>query len=166
MTARQAFKVKCTEWSDIQNHMPLLYNESHGNVMEIGTRQGFSTSALLAGIEDHRGHLYSVDISDYSSLFYNHPDWTFIRADSIKEVDRLINIIPHLDLLFVDGDHTYEGCLSDLRNFGPRAKKILVHDCECPLTFPGVRKACEQYTKDACRSFRIISGSYGMGVIE
>jgi hypothetical protein len=153
-------------WSDIQQHLPMMREMSAGNVLEIGVRQGFSTSALLAGIEDRSGHLYSVDITSCFYIFAGHPHWTFLHADSIKEAARIKSAIPdNLELLFVDGDHTYEGCMSDLENFGPRAKKILVHDCEAP-DYPGVVMACERYAKQTKRKFIVVRGSYGMGIIE
>ncbi len=40
--------------------------------------------------------------------------------------------IGEYDVLFVDGDHSYEGCLADLRTFFPRLAPgghVLVHDC-------------------------------------
>lgn len=166
MTAAQAYKHNLAAWSDIQDHLPLLKDAAHGNVMEIGVRSGMSTSALLAGVEEYGGHLYSVDITN-CPIFRGHPQWSFMVADSIRDVERVRRFAPDaLDLLFIDGDHTYEGCLADLVNYGDRAVKIFIHDCECPLTFPGVRKACEQYAKTVHRTFQVLSGSYGMGVIQ
>jgi len=166
MTARQAYNHNIVVWSDIQDHLPLLKQSATGNVMEIGVRSGMSTSALLAGVEERGGHVYSVDINN-CPIFQGHPQWSFMVADSIRESERIRKFAPdNLELLFVDGDHTYEGCLADLTNYGDRAKKILIHDCECPLTFPGVRKACEHYSKVVKRDFYVIPGSYGMGVIE
>lgn len=166
MTAIQQYEERTHVWSDIQDHLPLLRHESHGNVMEIGVRRGFSTSALLAGLEEHGGHLYSVDMDNCADIFKGHPQWTFIQADSICDVPRIRTYLPeHLDLLFVDGDHTFDGCLADLMNFGFMAKKILVHDCEA-LNYPGVKFACQKYARETLRSFKIISGSFGMGVIE
>ena len=166
MTAAQAYSHNVAVWSDIQDHLPLLRESAHGNVMEIGVRGGMSTSALLAGVEAKGGHVYSVDINN-CPIFTGHPQWSFMVADSIREIERISKFVPDsLELLFVDGDHTYEGCLADLHNYAPRAKKVLIHDCECPLTFPGVRKACEEYAKRTGRSFHVISGSYGMGVLQ
>ena len=162
---QQLYRRNLITWSDIHDHLPLLHDEAKGNVMEIGVRGGFSTSALLAGVEEHGGHVYSVDINP--CRLFEHPQWTFVHADSIKEVDKVKAVIPtELSLLFVDGDHTYEGCLSDLEKYGHRSPKILIHDCDCPLTFPGVRKACERYAEKQGRKFEVIPGSYGMGVIQ
>lgn len=165
MTPALAFQENSRVWSDMQDHMFFLFEQAHGNVMEIGVRGGASTSALLAGVEQHGGHLWSVDISPCK--IFDHPQWTFIQADSIARKEEILAQVPEeLDVLFVDGDHTYEGCLSDLQTYGPRAKLILIHDCLCPDTYPGVRKASEEYAASIGVSLVIRDGSYGLGIID
>jgi hypothetical protein len=164
LSARTKYEYHLKEWSDIQGHLPKLFEAAHGNCLEIGTRTGLSTSALLAGIEEMGGHLWSVDIND-CPVFVGHPNWTFVHADSIKDVDFLKNILPEsLDVLFVDGDHTYEGALADLNNFGPMAKLIFVHDTQAP-DYPGVRKAVDEYCIKADRKVIYHEGSFGMAEI-
>jgi len=164
VTPSAAFAENSRVWTDMEEHMQFLFDSAKGMVMEIGVRGGASTSALLAGVEAHSGHLWSVDVNP--CRVFDHPDWTFTQANSITEAERIKAIIPeHLDVLFVDGDHTYEGCLSDLQNYGPRADLILVHDCLCPETYPGVRKASEEYAASLGVPLVIREGSYGLGVI-
>jgi hypothetical protein len=161
LSAKQAYEHNLQNWSDIQGHLPTLFDAAHGFCLEIGTRSGVSTSALLYGIEEHGGHLWSVDLND-CPVFKGHPNWTFIQGDSIKGAAELKNILPEaLDVLFVDGDHTKEGCLADLNNFGSMAKRILVHDSEAP-DYPGVRLAVEEYAKREGRTVTWHSGSFGM----
>jgi hypothetical protein len=50
------------------------------------------------------------------------------------------------DVVFIDGDHSYEGALADLRNWGARASVggvILVHDAV--PAFPGVMRALREF---------------------
>jgi hypothetical protein len=165
LSARNAYEYHLKNWSDIQDHLPRLYEAAKGNCMEIGVRSGVSTSALLAGIEAHGGDLYSFDLN-HCDVFHGHPQWSFIQADSIAEADTVKRIIPsELEVLFVDGDHTYEGALADLLNYGLRAKHIFVHDSDAP-DFPGVRKAVDEFAKHAKRQVTYHSGSYGMAEIQ
>lgn len=108
--------------------------------------------------------MWSVDVND-CRVFEGHPNWTFAQANSIKDAADIKNILPEsLDVLFVDGDHTYEGALSDLANFGAMAKRIFVHDTSAP-DFPGVRRAVEEYVKLSSRTVIYHEGSYGMAEI-
>ena len=164
MSAKNAYSHHLENWSDIQAHLPRLYDRARGNCMEIGVRSGVSTAAILAGLEDHGGHLYSVDINACLA-FEGHAQWSFLRADSIMEADKVKAFIPEkLDLLFVDGDHSLSGALSDLRNYGPRAKRVLVHDIDAP-DFPGVRQAVDEFLQETKRRVTYYNGSFGMAEI-
>jgi hypothetical protein len=163
LSAKPKYEYHLTHWSDIQEHLPRLYKWAKGNVLEIGVRSGVSTSALLAGVEEHGGHVYSVDIND-CQVFAGHPQWDFFRMDTVRGGENSKLLAQDYDILFVDGDHTYEGALSDLNTFGPRAKHIFVHDTEAQ-EFPGVRKAVEEYVKQAKRKVTYHSGSFGMAEI-
>jgi hypothetical protein len=166
MSARAKYEYHLKNWSDIQEHLPRLFEAAKGSCLEIGVRGGISTSALLAGVEEHGGQLYSIDINDCREVFRGHPQWSFFWADSKKILDH-VEVSPggEFDLAFIDGDHTYEGALADLRNFGPKAKVILVHDTDAP-DYPGVRKAVEQFCADTGRKATYHPGSYGMAEIQ
>lgn len=165
-SAKEAYEANLRIPSDIQGHLQRLYEAAHGNCLEIGVRGGMSTSALLAGVEDNGGFLFSVDIAD-CPVFEGHTRWNFTRADSIKEAQRILDKIPNLlDVVFIDGDHSFEGCLSDLQNFASRGQRVFVHDIDCPDTYPGVRKAVEQFIEETGRKVIYHSGSYGMAEIE
>ena len=151
--------------TDIHDHLPRLRSAARGNVLEIGVRYGVSTAALLTGVSENGGHLYSIDIADCSPTFAGHPQWTFIQGDS-KE---LYSFVPDdLDLLFVDGDHSYEGVLGDLNAFGYRAKIIMAHDAD-EANSPQVLRAIETYfLSGVCRqkSMTIIPESHGLAILE
>lgn len=166
LSARLAYGRNLQDYSDMQGHLFRLRNYSHGDCMEIGVRTGVSTSAILAGIEEVSGHLWSFDVND-CPVFGGHPDWTFSKLDSIKESEKVKSVIPEtLQMLLIDGDHTYEGALSDLENYAPRAKVVFVHDTECPLTYPGVRRAVEKFVKHSGRSVAWHPESFGMAEIR
>lgn len=70
-----------------------------------------------------------------------------------------------IDLAFVDGDHSYEGCLGDLEAVLGKMKKtgtILVHDC-IPDSEP--LKAVTDFTNKNGFNFKVLPGSWGMARI-
>lgn len=164
--AKEQYEYWLTHWSDVQAHLPTLYEYARGNVLELGVRAGVSTSALLAGVTDHGGHVWSVDRDDCSPVFGNHPHWTFVQADSCEEIEGLPD---ELDCLFIDTEHTAERTLRELCTWGPIVKKggvILLHDTDDGSTYPGVRTAMEDYCERTKRTPEYHEGSYGLGVIR
>lgn len=160
--------------SDIQHHIGLLYSLARGNVLELGTRGGVSTAALLAGVEARGGHLYSIDIDDCSHLF-EHPQWTFVQGSSVDEETprRLYEIVGGggvpsrgFDLLFIDTIHTYEHVLAELELWARTVVMgghILLHD---PETFPGVRRAVRDFCAARGWSVTWVLPCNGMAVVE
>jgi hypothetical protein len=147
LSARNAYEYHLKNWSDIQDHLPRLYEAAKGNCMEIGVRSGVSTSALLAGIEAHGGHLYSFDINTATYSTAIRSGHSPKLTASLKQTGSS-RIPSELDVLFVDGDHTYEGALADLNNFGPRRSESSSMT-PMPPTFPGVRRAVDEFAKHA-----------------
>jgi predicted O-methyltransferase YrrM len=128
---------------DIDMHVPWLTSVAKGNIFEIGVRTGISTAAFLVGLEMNGGHLFSVDIEEQCGKVLESQDWTFIH-DSSRNVDAVKSKIPPvLDILFVDGDHTYEGTRDDFTNYVPMVRSgglIICHDV-CSGYDPGVQQA-------------------------
>jgi len=155
-------------WSDVQAHLPTLFEAARGNVLELGVRAGISTTALLAGVEAHGGHVWSVDKDDCSAVWAGHPQWTFVQADSLDPF-----AIPVLyfgyDLLFIDTEHTEERTLAELHRHGRHVKRgglIMLHDTDDMSTYPGVRNAMAAYCQDCNLTPLFYPGSYGLGVIR
>lgn len=71
--------------------------------------------------------------------------YTHIRKNSIKALEEVPNNT--LDFVYVDADHSYIGCLNDLRLWVPRVKNgcIIAGDDYGNKLFPGVKKAVDQY---------------------
>jgi Methyltransferase domain len=174
------FSRACRE-GDMAAFAPWLRAHAHGNVVEIGVRDGASTSAFLAGIEDTYGHLYSIDIQPCSHLFPGHPSWTFIQADS-KDFQTVTRQLPfEIDLLLIDGDHSRAGVLSDIeyaRNVRPGGY-LVFHDtspeprpADCnDMGWPG--DDVKSVYDNLCRNMAPLGwthfdlpGKYGMGVLQ
>lgn len=146
---------------DTHAHLPFLYEVAKGNILEIGVHCGISTTAFLAGLEAHGGHLYSSDVHPSCRyVHFGHPLWTFYCtwAGDVPNPE-----LP-LDVLFIDGDHSLEGVLSDLETWGGYAKLILLHDADT-ASFPGVRSAIEDYCYRKELKHELRKGSAGLEVI-
>lgn len=175
---------------DMRDHLDYLRHIACGNILEIGVRGGASTSAFLLGLEEHGGHLYSVDIEAYcGAKFAEHPQWTFIHADSHKIYYDLMARIAspaflegkpgfQFDILFIDGDHEYAGVRADLAlaEYVKPGGKILMHDV-CEPSLAGVRQAMDEFLAEKgwpleCKGegwpqmVQIRTASHGLAVIE
>lgn len=173
MTPLEVYDKHQSAWSDIGLHLKWLREHSSGKVLEIGTRGGISTSALITGIHDHGGHLWSVDLEDCSKLYDDRDAWTFVQANSHTDSDRILDLMGRqdndfrMDLLLLDGDHSYSGCISDLTNFAPWSKTIAIHDTNSE--FVGVWEAVISYFRSAhiepFKHAEFFNHSNGMGVL-
>lgn len=176
MNVKQRYQQYCVQPSDIQHHLPLLYSLARGNVVELGTRTGVSTAALLAGVEAHGGRVWSVDLDDCSGLYAGHPLWTFVRGDS-RDTTWTHQVSPRnsseficapdtVDLLFIDTEHQYDVTTAELAAWFPYLRpgsRILLHD---PETFPGVRRAITEFCTARGWPVTFVLPCNGMAVIE
>jgi len=115
--------------SDIVLHLPVLeyYASLCDHVTELGTREGQSTVALVAGC---KGEVHSYDIcrSAFVDMFegMNKPSrWFFHQGDT---TDPTLGITD-TDMLFVDTLHTYDHVTKELALWWRKARKFLAfHD--------------------------------------
>lgn len=87
-----------------------------------------------------------------------------IRGDSKYTLG--IHLENTIDVAFIDGDHSYLGCLSDLNTILPKMKPhsiILAHDCH---EGGGCLEAVKTFCHDNQFSYHIISNSCGMAQIK
>lgn len=131
---------------DIMPHLPILFSLAFGlgakKVLEIGTRDGCSTLALLAALEKTNGKLVSIDINDCPIArkrieacgLSSH--WHFIKGHSDDVVSAASSFGP-FDILFIDANHSYEQCRKDFNNYSKMlapAGFVALHD---PILFSG-----------------------------
>jgi predicted O-methyltransferase YrrM len=113
-------------------------------VCEIGSYLGASTAFLAAAAVLKGGHVHCVDTWDnvamglepsqdtyatfLGNIFRFRP---FITPHRGRASERAKDIGGGFDLLFVDGDHSYESVRSDLSHYVPKLKKqglLALHD--------------------------------------
>lgn len=92
-----------------------IKNVQNLTVLEFGVRHGISTNKFLENIRKNKGHLYSVDIDDYSNVA-NDENWTFIqsRDDNYEYIEK--KIPQEFDVIYLDSFHS-----------APHIKKIIYH---------------------------------------
>ena len=110
----------------------LLYKYSRrkkdSTILEIGRKQGGSAIIMAAAIE--KGRVYSIDKIRNPHAIRNCRNFSdkivLVDGDSAK-----IKWRQPIGLLFIDGDHSYNGLRSDIRRYCPWVEQggyVLFHD--------------------------------------
>tara|TARA_B100000780_G_C20971425_1_gene387874 strand:+ start:63 stop:722 length:660 start_codon:yes stop_codon:yes gene_type:complete len=75
-------------------------------ILELGVREGISTSLFLKLCEDNDGKMISVDIEDCSHLYQNNR-WNFIHSSdgNFEKINKEISNLGGLDLIYIDSLH-------------------------------------------------------------
>ena len=124
------------------------------SIVEIGSWRGLSTHALLTGCP---GIVYAVDTwkgspnetggahsdaltQDIYAQFYanvgHFKNLTILKMDSVQAS---MHLAPHsIDMVFIDGCHTYDAVIADLKAWLPICRKLL---CGHDVGQDGVPKA-------------------------
>lgn len=124
---------------DMEILVPEVEKLKSGQVyLEVGVDKGKSLS--IARMVAARGvHVVGVDLRPDPEV----PNTQFLHEDSTKASYPL-----PINVLFIDGDHTYEGCKADIDNWYSQMCKngvMLFHDCDA--TSPGVEKAVAEFAE-------------------
>lgn len=166
-------------WTDIQRHLPYLYQAACRypavRVLELGVRDGQSTRAFLAAAEKTGGHVWSCDISEpqVPAGWAGSGLWTFTRGD-----DRRLAHDRPVDVLFVDTSHEYQHTLHELDRFMPLVVPggtALFHDtqwgtwrdaCAVPGAYGPVACALDTWCEQRGLTWALHPGSFGLGEIR
>ncbi len=170
---------------DIKHRLWTLYwlvrmtHTPQGVAVELGTRNGDSTRAMLAAAADVLGAVYSFDCEDCSHVVtdpYLHSYWQFHRKDSAKAGWEWSGMV---DMVFVDTDHLYATTKGELEAWAPRVRQggcMAFHDywlddasrAECGH---GVKQAVDEWANKYQKVWRLETwdagpdGDTGMAVI-
>lgn len=170
-TPRNPLESEALTYSDINEHLTTLYmltvEMNLRSVLELGTRDGFSTLAFLEAAKGIGGKVVSVDINPCETAKASvkkaglEPYWTFTLGNDLE-----IPWSSSVDHLFIDTLHTYEQTVAELKRFEPFVRPggvITLHDS---ISFDGVRKAVDEYVagRTDLRAYRYFN-SRGLDVI-
>lgn len=107
------------------------------SIVEIGAYVGASASAFASGLESARNaaaRIYCIDTWNNDAMSEGQRDTMElflrntavhrnrivpVRSWSTDAVDTIRAQANSIDLLFIDGDHSYEGCLADWKAYAP-----------------------------------------------
>jgi len=163
----------------------ILRGKNVKNILEIGTANG-GTLYLFSQLADKKAKIISVDlrhpswkIDFYNALLRPSEKLFLVEGDShrIQTLNKIKRILKNhkLDLLFVDGDHSYKGVKSDFemyKNLVKRGGVIAFHDIAAGYIinpeWAGVNKFWNE-VKNKYETTEIIESKkqrvYGIGVI-
>ena len=134
---------------DIEVIVPDLEKLEDGDTyLEIGVKYGKSLS--VARMVTKKGvRVCGVDLKDDPGV----ENTEFFRGDSVEVEKHLGVVIGEISVLFIDGDHTYQGVKRDINAWHPHVKEkgvMFFHDCD--ESGPGVMWAVSEFVcTHSCR---------------
>jgi predicted O-methyltransferase YrrM len=114
------------------------------NYLEIGTFKGASSALMITRpntniVTIDTGKYVKKDevISNISKFNFCNNNFWYFEKDSHKVATRyaIEEFMPLVDILFIDGDHSYSGCKKDIQSWLPKIKQggwIGGHDYKHP----------------------------------
>lgn len=152
---------KILSWTDEKERGLLSQLSSevpeNGWIVEIGCLYGGTTATLA--LSNPKALVVSIDNFSWTPDGYPQVSPTLTRSNLREAGVENVQIIEgdsreigkdwehHIDLLWVDGGHSYEFVYSDLVNFGPHADVIALHDYGNPF-WETIMKAVGDFLKD------------------
>lgn len=137
--------------------------------VEIGTDDGSTTVPLLLGCVAAGGVLHSVDPAQcdpaHATVFATAQSskWRFHRMTSEAFAPECPDGV---DLVFIDGDHSYEGVALDWRLYSPKVRVgglVVLHDACNTADFPGIAQLIEEEIRPRT-DWGVAQLNYGYGL--
>lgn len=132
-------------------------------IVEIGSYLGRSSCFIASALAGSRKNFFAVDTFENDAMREGKRDTLAIFSANTAPYSQYITVIrgrsgevvktftKTIDMLFIDGDHSYEGCLSDLEAWLPLVKPeglILFHDYYTRSPAKRVKVVVDQFCRD------------------
>jgi len=138
------------EWNEKSNRKyflrHLIEHNNYTTMAEVGVRDGRTTFFLL----DHCPTLtiYGVDLSNTGYYNKEVKEKYGNRLNPIQGNSHYVaDKVPNVDLVFIDADHSYNGCRGDIIAYRSKVNTngiLAGHD----IDFPGVNQAVNELIKN------------------
>lgn len=127
---------------DMEICVPEIEKLKSGQIyLEIGVDRGKSLSVARM-VANKEVVVVGIDLREDPEV----KDALFVQGDSQKVASAFSG---EIGVLFIDGDHTYEGCKADIDAWYPHMAKdgvMLFHDCDA--SSPGVERAVAEFVEE------------------
>jgi hypothetical protein len=146
---------------DMEAIIPELEKLHQGDIyLEVGVDKGKSLACAwyMAGIRGVSIHGCDVNkTKELTKFLEDKPEIKFYQVESKNVAHFLWDKKDKISLLFIDGDHSYQGCKTDIESWLPYMKEdgvIFFHDHD--ETSPGVMwAASEFYSTHGGKAYKI-----------
>jgi len=126
-------------FSDFKARQKIGYNKT---ICEIGVNEAQHAKVLLRYFKPKKLILIEPTIKDKLFDFVDkHSNVEWIKDYSYN----VISSLDKLDYTYIDGDHSFEGCFSDIVNYYPKSATIGGHDFNQPGVAKAIVKYCEKF---------------------
>ena len=155
------------------------------NILEIGVAYGYHADFLCTVLPNIQYMGVDPYLADYDpdDIFSKDVERLFDEKDPQQAMERLFNVVQSnlqkfdgrakllrekswdaakrfedhsLDLVYIDGDHTYQGVVKDLASWFPKIRKGGMI-CGDDIGWPGVKRAVDEFFLKLGKDYQIIS---------
>jgi hypothetical protein len=125
------------------------------SIVEIGVRAGYSALAMLAAVPDATYLGIDADAGEWGGkagyIGTARETLEGFQAEFLRADSQLLQDLPaHYSLAHVDGDHSYEGALRDIRLCSHFADAMIIDDYDF---IPQVRHAANEFAMNEAKGW-------------